>query len=69
LTLLLTSAEESETLVTKDSIIDEVRKNRDDIAKRFNYDLKAIIADARKRQRGRGKKVVSFARPRKKRTA
>jgi hypothetical protein len=55
--------------VTKDPITDEVRKNRDEIAKRFNYDLKAIIADARKRQKGRGKKVVSLARGRKKRTA
>ena len=55
--------------MTKDPITDEVRMNRDEIAKQFNYDLKAIIEDARNRQKGRGKKVVSFARARKKRTA
>lgn len=55
--------------MTKDPIIDEIRKNRKEIAERFNYNLRAIIMDARKRQKRRGKKVVSFARGRKKRTA
>jgi hypothetical protein len=55
--------------VAKDPIIDEIRRNRKEIAERFDYDLRAIIADAQKRQRARGKKVVSFARVRKKRTA
>ena len=54
--------------MTKDPIIDEIRKHRQEIAKQFNYDLRAIVADARKRQRGRGKKIVSLARTRKKRT-
>jgi hypothetical protein len=54
--------------VTKDPIIDEIRRNRREIAEQFNYDLKAIIADARGRRKGRGKKIVSFARGRKKRT-
>lgn len=55
--------------MAKDPIIDEVRRNRTEIAKQFNYDLKAIVADARERQKGRGKKVVSFVHHRKKRTA
>ena len=55
--------------MAKDPIIDEIRRNRKEIAERFDYDLRAIIADAQKRQRARGKKVVSFARVRKKRTA
>lgn len=54
--------------MAKDPIIDEVRKHREEIAKQFDYDLRAIAADARKRQKGRGKKVVSLARRRKKRT-
>jgi hypothetical protein len=54
--------------MSKDPIVGEIRKNRKEIAKQFNYDLRAIIEDARRRQKGRGKKVVSFARGRKKRT-
>jgi hypothetical protein len=54
--------------MTRDPIIDEIRKHRRQIAEQFGYDLRAIIADARKRQKGRGKKVVSLARTRKKRT-
>ncbi|MCU0913718.1 MAG: hypothetical protein MUC88_04035 [Planctomycetes bacterium] len=52
----------------RDPIIDEIRKHRREIAEQFDYDLRAIIADARKRQKGRGKNVVSLARGRKKRT-
>jgi len=55
--------------MSKDPIIDEVRRNRKEIAERFNYDLRAIIADAQKRQKAHGRRVVSFARGRKKRTA
>ena len=44
----------------QDSIIAEVRKAREEIAKRFNYDLRAIIDDARNRQALSGRKVVSF---------
>jgi hypothetical protein len=54
--------------MSKDSIIDEVRKNRQEIARQFGYDLRAIIADARKRQKTRGKKVVSLVPGKKKRT-
>ena len=54
--------------MAKDPIIDEVRKNRQEIAERFGYDLRAIIADAKKRQKTHGKKVVSLARGKKKRT-
>jgi len=53
----------------KDPIVEEIRRNRQELAARFNYDLRAIIADAQRRQQARGKKVVSFARVRKKRSA
>ncbi len=53
----------------RDPIIAEIRKNRQELAARFDFDLGAIIADAQKRQRGRGKRVVSFSRIGKKKTA
>ena len=34
---------------------------REENAARFNYDLRAIIADARQRQKDSGHPVVSFA--------
>jgi hypothetical protein len=45
----------------KDEIVDQVRKAREQNAAKFNYDLRAIIADARKRQKTSGHRVVSFA--------
>jgi hypothetical protein len=54
--------------MAKDPIIDEIRRNRREIAQKFGYDLRAIIADAQKRQKKHGRKVVSFARTKKKRT-
>ncbi len=44
----------------KDTIVDEVRKARDEYAKKFNYDLKAICQDLQEKQKQSGKKVVSF---------
>lgn len=44
----------------KDEIVEEVRKARQEQAARWNFDLKAILDDARKRQAQSGHKVVSF---------
>ena len=44
----------------QDEIIAEVRQAREELAKRLNYDLRAMIEDARKRQVLGGRKVVSF---------
>lgn len=52
--------------MAKDPIVDEIRKNRREIAQESGNDLRAIAAEAKKRQEGRGKKVVSFARTTKK---
>jgi hypothetical protein len=50
----------------KDEIVNEVRQVREQNAAKFNHDLKAIVADVRKRQRHSGHQVVSFApKPRK----
>ena len=43
-----------------DPIVDEVRRAREEYAKRFNYDLDAICRDLQKKQSSKGKKVVSF---------
>lgn len=55
--------------MAKDPIIDEIRRNRKEIAEQFNYDLRAIVADAQRRQRAHRRKVISFARVKKKRMA
>jgi hypothetical protein len=44
----------------KDEIVDQVRQVREKQAAKFNYDLKALVADARKRQKDSGHPVVSF---------
>ena len=43
-----------------DPIVDEVRKVRDAHAKKFNYDLYAIVADLKKQQKAGGKKFVTL---------
>ena len=44
----------------KDPIVEEVRKARDNYAKKFNYDLDAICRDLKEKQRQRNRNVVSF---------
>ncbi len=44
----------------KDELVEEVRKAREAQAARWGFDLKAILADARKRQTESKRKVVSF---------
>jgi len=44
----------------RDYIVDEVRRIREEQAARHNFDIKAILASAKKRQRESGRKVVSF---------
>ena len=43
-----------------DPIVAEVRKARDEYARRFNYDLDAICDDLQQRQAQPGRKAVSF---------
>ena len=43
-----------------DPIVDEIRRIRDAHAERFGYDLKAICADFRMKQKESGHQVVSF---------
>jgi hypothetical protein len=43
-----------------DPIVEEVRKARDDYARRFSYDLHAMCADLRREQELAGGPIVSF---------
>jgi hypothetical protein len=45
----------------EDGIVEEVRLARQQQAAKWNFDLKAILADARKRQKVSGRRIVSFA--------
>ena len=47
--------------MTTDLIVEEIRKFRDEYAKRFNYDVRAMLEDLKKEQQASGRKVVSFA--------
>ncbi len=44
----------------KDEILAEIHKYREEYAKSFNYDLKAIFDDLRKKQVAHGRKVVKL---------
>ena len=44
-----------------DPIVEEVRQVRDEHAKKFNYDLRAIVEDLKKQQAVNGRKVVTLA--------
>ncbi|MHC5016906.1 MAG: hypothetical protein ACYTGM_20830 [Planctomycetota bacterium] len=44
----------------RDPIVEEVRKVRQEYAARFNYDLKAIAEDLRRRQAESGRDIVAF---------
>jgi radical SAM superfamily enzyme with C-terminal helix-hairpin-helix motif len=45
-----------------DTIVEEVRKARDDYARQFSYDLHAMCADLRHEQKLSGAQIVSFPR-------
>lgn len=46
-----------------DPIVDEVRKYRDEHARKFNYDLDAICADLIEKQEKRGQKTRRRRKP------
>ena len=52
-----------------DPIIDEIHKYREKFARKFNYDLKAMVDDLMKRQKESGRKVVDLSGWRKKKPA
>ena len=44
----------------KDEVVSQVRQAREQNAAKFNYELKAIVADARKRQKKTEHRVVKI---------
>lgn len=44
--------------MTSDPIVDEIKRYREQQAAKFNYDLRALVADAQRRQSADGRKVV-----------
>lgn len=57
--------------MVSDPIVEEIRRIRQEHAKRFHYDLRAIVADLRKQEQQHPERLVSFPpkSPRKKRSA
>ena len=53
----------------KDSILEEIHKYREEYAKSFQYDLKAMFEDLRKKQIAHGRKVVKLPIKRRSNTA
>jgi hypothetical protein len=46
--------------MAKDTIVEEVRRVRQDLAARYGFDVKAILQASKKRQERSTHKVVSF---------
>ena len=44
----------------KDPIVEEVRRTRNEYAKRFGYDLRAIAADLREKEERHSEQLVSY---------
>jgi hypothetical protein len=44
----------------RDPIVDEVRRAREEYARKFNFDLDAICRDLRQKQESSGARVVSL---------
>ena len=47
-----------------DPIVNEVRRVRDELAKKFNYDVDAIFSDLREKQRKYSNRIVDLRRQR-----
>ena len=47
----------------RDPIVDEVRAIREQLSARFDFDIRRIVEDARRRQASSQARVVSFQRP------
>jgi len=46
--------------MASDPIVEEIRRIRQEHAKRFDYDLRAIVADLRKKEQEHPERLVSF---------
>jgi hypothetical protein len=46
--------------MTTDPIVDEVRRHRREYAQQFNFDLRAMVKDLRKKEQEHSDTLVSF---------
>lgn len=46
--------------MTADSIIKEIHKSRENIARKFNFDIRKIVEDAKKREVKHKERVVNL---------
>ncbi len=44
----------------EDPIVEEVRKVKESLAAKFNFDLHAMVRDQQEREKRHGKRLVSF---------
>jgi len=49
--------------MSRDPIVDEVRAIREQLAAKFNFDIRKIIEDAQQRQAASQARIVSFEQP------
>ena len=47
----------------RDPIVEEVRAIREELAAKFDYDIREIVADAQRRQAASQSRIVSFQEP------
>jgi hypothetical protein len=45
----------------RDPIVEEVRRNRTRLSRRFKNDVRALVKDAQRRQAGSKRRLVSFS--------
>lgn len=46
-------------MIWNDEIVEEVRRVRDEYAAKFNYDISAICADIRQKQKAGGREIIT----------
>lgn len=44
----------------KDKIVEEIHKTREEMAKKYNFNVRAMLEDLQKQQEKSGRKYVSF---------
>jgi hypothetical protein len=54
------------TKIWEDPIVSEVRKVKEQLAAKFNYDVAAMLRDVQKREKHSGHKLVSLVKPKRK---
>ena len=60
---LHTGGIDGELAMFQDPIVEEVRAIREQLAARFNFDIRKIVEDAQRRQATSQSRIVSFQRP------